>query len=81
MANIDPYSQQVARELEASAREQGLSQNELARRSGVSQAQISRIFKFLRAVSVEDLDLIAQALGVRGSVILKRAERVLTEER
>ncbi|MFC2620896.1 MAG: helix-turn-helix domain-containing protein, partial [Pauljensenia sp.] len=39
----------------------------IARRSGVSQAQVSRVFAHKRAVSVDHVLAIAHALGLRGS--------------
>jgi ribosome-binding protein aMBF1 (putative translation factor) len=58
----------------------GLSGAELARRSGVSQGQISRIFTGKRTVSVDHVVALANALGVRGSAVFAEAERRLGEE-
>lgn len=45
--------------------------------SGVSQGQISRIFSHKRSVSVEDLALLAIALGATASEIVARAEEAV----
>ena len=58
----------------------GLSGAELARRSGVSQGQISRIFTGKRTVSVDHVVALANALGVRGSAVFAEAERRLAAE-
>lgn len=51
-----------------------------ARRSGVSQAQVSRVFAHKRAVSVDHVLAIAHALGLRGSDVFAEAERRIAAE-
>ena len=58
----------------------GVSGAELARRSGVSQAQISRIFTGQRSASVDHVIALSEALGSRGWRIIAEAERRLAAE-
>lgn len=57
----------------------GLTRQELARRSGITHQQLYYIERGLRSPSLETLGLIASALRVRPSTILRRAERMKTE--
>lgn len=74
MTDVDAFAQKIAEILEESTREIGMSQNALAKKSGVSQAQISRIFSGKRDVSLTQLFSIALALGKSGSALLAEAE-------
>lgn len=75
--NAQPVVAQVLRE---NADRQNLSGAEIARRSGVSQAQVSRVFAHKRAVSVDHVLAIAHALGLRGSDVFAEAERRIATE-
>jgi len=57
--------------------EQGLERKELARVSGISYPYLSEIEKGQKRASTEALLLIAQALGLKQSELLERAERLL----
>lgn len=70
----------VAAVLRERADAMGVSGAELARRSGVSQAQISRIFTGQRSASVDHVIALSEALGSRGSHIIAEAERRLAAE-
>lgn len=70
----------IADVLRILATEQGQSQISLSQRSGVSQAQISRVFSHKRSVSIEDLSLIAEALGTTASRVVREAESRLEGE-
>ena len=70
----------VAAVLRERADAMGVSGAELARRSGVSQAQISRIFTGQRSASVDHVIALSQALGSRGWRIIAEAERRLAAE-
>ncbi|WP_274755719.1 helix-turn-helix domain-containing protein [Actinotignum sanguinis] len=72
-ANV-PISWRVAEEIKDLAQEQGVSGVELARRSGVSQAQVARILTHERKISLEHLHKIANALGTSAPAVLARAE-------
>jgi DNA-binding helix-turn-helix protein len=74
MTDVDAFAQKIAEILEESTGEIGMSQNALAKKSGVSQAQISRIFSGKRDVSLTQLFSIALALGKSGSALLAEAE-------
>ena len=77
MAELDVFSRKIADALRELAVERGQSQSSLAEISGVSQGQISRIFSHKRSVSVEDLALLAIALGTSASEIAARAEEAI----
>lgn len=70
----------VALVLREHADRAGLSGAELARRSGVSQGQISRIFAGKRTVSVDHVVALASVFGLLGSDVFAEAERRLGEE-
>src|SRR5260370_40643269 len=57
--------------------EQGLERKELARVSGISYPYLSEIEKGQKRASTEALLPIAQALGLKQSELLERAERLL----
>jgi len=63
MSQSEDLAQKIAEVVEELASERGLSQNALAKKSGVSQGQISRIFTGKRDVSLSQLFSIAHALG------------------
>lgn len=70
----------VAAVLRERADAMGVSGAELARRSGVSQAQISRIFTGQRSASVDHVIALSEALGSRGWRVIAEAERRLAAE-
>jgi len=57
--------------------EQGLERKELARVSGISYPYLSEIEKGKKRASTETLLPIGQALGLKQSELLERAERIL----
>ena len=73
------FTRFVAQVLREHADQQNLSGAEIARRSGVSQAQVSRVFAHKRAVSVDHVLAIAHALGLRGSDVFAEAERRIAD--
>lgn len=56
----------------------GLSGNELAARSGVSQPQISRILRGARKISLEQVARVAGAFGLTGAELMRLAEEEAT---
>lgn len=81
MGTATRYVELVACILRELADRRGLSGAEIARRSGVSQAQISRIFTGKRTISVDHVLAVAEVLGVRGSDVFAEAERrFITED-
>lgn len=81
MAELDAFSRKIADILSATAEERGISQSKLAAKSGVSQAQISRIFGYKRSVSLEDLFLIAEALDRPAREIVAIVEADLNQQK
>jgi transcriptional regulator with XRE-family HTH domain len=67
----------LGRAIKVTRTEQGLERKELARVSGLSYPYLSEIEKGKKRASTEALLAIAQALGLRQSELLERAERLL----
>ncbi len=79
MSQSEDLAQKIAEVVEELASERGLSQNALAKKSGVSQGQISRIFTGKRDVCLSQLFSIAHALGKSASGLFAEAEARLAE--
>ncbi|HEY9718416.1 MAG TPA: helix-turn-helix transcriptional regulator [Trichormus sp.] len=54
----------------------GLSQNQLARLSGMHRSYIGDLERGARNISIENFTALAAAFGVSGSVLLRRMERL-----
>ena len=67
----------LGRAIKVTRAERGLERKELARLSGLSYPYLSEIEKGKKRASTEALLPIAQALGLRQSELLERAERLL----
>jgi transcriptional regulator with XRE-family HTH domain len=67
----------LGRAIKVTRTEQGLERKELARLSGLSYPYLSEIEKGKKRASTETLLTIAQALGLKQSELLERAERLL----
>ena len=67
----------LGRAIKVTRTEQGVERKELARLSGLSYPYLSEIEKGKKRASTEALIPIAQALGLRQSELLERAERLL----
>lgn len=74
------FYQALGRAIKASRSEQGLERKELARRSGISYPYLSEIEKGTKRPSTEALLPIAQALGLKQSELLLRAERLIDRD-
>lgn len=77
---ITTFERAVADTVKELALKKELSGNQLAIKSGVSQAQVSRIFAYKRAISVEHLYLLACALDMKPSVVVAQAEKKIAKE-
>lgn len=75
---ITTFERAVADTVKELALKKELSGNQLAIKSGVSQAQVSRIFTYKRAISVEHLYLLSCALGVKPSTVVRQAEQAVS---
>ncbi|MCI7551871.1 MAG: helix-turn-helix transcriptional regulator [Actinomycetaceae bacterium] len=69
------FEHRIADELKQIADNKGISGNQLALISGISQAQISRIFTYERTISLMQTMKLAEALGCQGSEIISTAEQ------
>lgn len=69
-----PLNLSIARILAGAADELFVTQTELARRSGVSQSQISKLFSGERAMKVDQLEAICTALGLSAAAVVAEAE-------
>lgn len=67
----------VADEIKKIANERGTTQLQLSKDSGISQGQISRLYRHERAISVDQLDALSRALGTRASNVLRTVENNL----
>jgi ribosome-binding protein aMBF1 (putative translation factor) len=65
----------LAEHIRRMRKKRGLSQEELAWRSGLHRTYISMIERSQRSVTIDSLEGIAVALGVSASALLARAER------
>jgi transcriptional regulator with XRE-family HTH domain len=68
---IHVFIGKAARALRA---EKGISQDELARRSGIHRTYAGTIERAEKVMSVEKLEQVAAGFGMRGSELLARAE-------
>jgi transcriptional regulator with XRE-family HTH domain len=69
----------LARVLEARRQTRQMSQEELARRAGLSRTYLSDIERGLRNISVLTLHKLAEALDSQASVMLLEAERMVAD--
>lgn len=78
---IEPHEvaqlQELGNRLESLRQEQGLSRFELARRAGLSSAQVRRLELATRRPSADSLRRIAEALGTDVEPLSRLAEGVL----
>ena len=71
------FYEALGRAVKVTRAEQGLERKELARLSGLSYPYLSEIEKGKKRASTEALRPLAQALGLRQSELLERAEGLL----
>jgi transcriptional regulator with XRE-family HTH domain len=69
---ISPLRDVVARNVRRLRAERGISQEELADRSGLHRTNVSKLERSLHAVSIDTLYWIGKALGVTAEDLLKR---------
>lgn len=67
----------LGRAIKAARSEQGIERKELARRAGISYPYLAEIEKGLKRPSTDSLLPIGDALGLKQSELLHRAERLL----
>ena len=73
-----PMNQAVAAELRAEmARHKGLTQDDVARRSGESVTTVGKILRGEAMIDVKQLDNLSHALHVRPADVIASAERAL----
>lgn len=69
-----PFSDAVSKILRRLLTEDGRTIRELADDTGITYGRVQGIMARTKAILVDELDVIARALGTKGSVILARAE-------
>ena len=67
----------LAAEMRSIREQRGVSQEKLAETCGLHRTYISLLERSLRSPTVDVLERIAIALGVRSSTLLARAERIV----
>lgn len=70
----DELSLAIARVLNAAKEEGGVGFRELEERSGVQRLRIQRCFNGDRPFLVDDVEAIANALGLKASTVVREAE-------
>jgi ribosome-binding protein aMBF1 (putative translation factor) len=73
--NVVALRAALAEQIRCLRQKRGLSQEELAWRSGLHRTYISMIERAQRSVTIDSLEGIAVALGLSASALLARAER------
>ncbi|MEJ6013255.1 helix-turn-helix transcriptional regulator [Corynebacterium sp. H127] len=73
-ATIEDFGYAVARQLTARRAHQGLTQTQLADATGISQSQLSKQLRGLRAINMDELALICHALHIDMLEIIRLAE-------
>lgn len=74
-----PYAYVVGRVLAVLRQERGLSQDELAHRSGLTQSALSRLELGETVLNVEHLMMLARALKMTPAAIVRRADGLVAE--
>lgn len=73
-ATIAAFGKAVARALAAAREEKGITQSELADMTGISQSQLSKQLRGLRAINLDEIRLICNALGISMASIFQKAD-------
>ena len=76
--SLGPLGETVAELLHRHMESEGMKQYELAALSRLSRPTISRIFNGSKAMSVDELDAMCQALGLVTSAVVRQAEAALS---
>jgi transcriptional regulator with XRE-family HTH domain len=74
MSRADALVNDLAKVLERRRQEVGISQEELAKRAGISRTYLSDIERGLRNISVTTLTKLAHAMNTTASTLLAKAE-------
>lgn len=74
---VDQFGKAVARQLNARRAHQGLTQADLERLTQISQSQLSKQLRGLRAIDLDEFDSICVALSIPMEDILALAENEL----
>ena len=73
-ATIAAFGKAVARALADAREEKGITQSELADMTGISQSQLSKQLRGLRAINLDEIRLICNALGISMASIFQKAD-------
>lgn len=71
---IGDFGKAIARQLSARRAHQGLTQADLADATGISQSQLSKQLRGIRAINIDELDAICRALDIEMAAVIELAE-------
>ncbi|QQB46231.1 helix-turn-helix transcriptional regulator [Corynebacterium glucuronolyticum] len=73
-ATIEAFGKAVAAHLMAIREESGVTQMQLAKATGISQSQLSKQLRGLRAINIDELSAICAGLGISMVSVIASAE-------
>ena len=73
MQQLVTYNALVGYEIETFRKEKSIEQNDLARKTGISQPVLSRLEKGKASITVDQLFVISDALGIYPQELIKKA--------
>ena len=76
-APVDRLGKAVAAELRAIRARKGVTQTELEAATGISQSQLSKQFRGIRAINIDELDEICAALEIPLAELIAAAESAI----
>lgn len=78
---VGAFGKAVARHLQARRAHQQITQQQLSTETEISQSQLSKQLRGLRAISIDEFELICAALNIEMEDILRLAEDEMTNEK
>lgn len=77
---MDTFGKVIARLLNEQRLQKGITQTELADATGISQSQISKQMRGTRDINIDELGVIADALGIPLVSLIQKAEREMNPD-
>lgn len=77
--SVEAFGKAVARQLSARRGHQGITQQELSDGTSISQSQLSKQLRGLRAIDLDDLEAICRVLRVDMVAVIEEAEKEVLE--